>query len=108
MLIHAHIEPEYEIEPRRSEPREEVCAEVALRPFGASGAPARLVNISSRGFMARSNALIDPGTRVWLTLPGLPRVSAMVIWAKGGRLGGEFAQAVDVLKVLTASGKSAR
>ena len=108
MLIHAHIEPEYEIEPRRREPREAICTEVGLRPFGTAGAPARLVNISSRGFMARSNALIDPGTRVWLALPGLPRVSAMVIWAKGGRLGGEFAQPVDVLKVLTAAGRSAR
>ena len=108
MLIHAHIEPEYEIEPRRAEPREAVCTEIGLRPFGTEGGPARLVNVSSRGFMARSNALIDPGTRIWLTLPGLPRVSAVVMWAKGGRLGGEFAAPIDVLAVIQASGKAAR
>ncbi len=108
MMIHAHIEPEYEVEPRRREPREAVCTEVGLRPFGTEGGPARLVNVSSRGFMARSNALIEPGTRVWLTLPGLPRVSAMVHWSKGGRLGGEFASPVDVLKIFHAAGKSAR
>ncbi len=108
MMIHAHIEPEYELEPRRREPREAICAEVGLRPFGAAGSPARLVNVSSRGFMARSNALIEPGTRVWLTLPGLPRVSAMVHWSKGGRLGGEFASPVDVLKIFQSAGNGAR
>jgi hypothetical protein len=30
------------------------------------------------------------------------------MWAKGGRLGGEFAAPIDVLAVIQASGKAAR
>jgi hypothetical protein len=56
--------------------------------------------------MAESNARIVAGSRVWLTLPGMPRVNALVIWAKNGRLGGEFADPIDPLQVLQAIGQA--
>jgi hypothetical protein len=51
--------------------------------------------------------MIEPGARVWLCLPALPRVNALVIWARGGRVGGEFAVPIDPLLVLQAIGQSA-
>jgi hypothetical protein len=105
-LIHARIALETEIEPRRREPRIGVSAEVPLRQLGQTAVDARLVNLSSHGFMAETHALIAPGSRLWLTLPGVNRVNALVLWSKSGRIGGEFAQPIDPLLVFQALGKS--
>ncbi len=67
---------------------------------------ARLVNISSRGFMAETKAIIEAGSRIWLTLPGPGRVNALVVWTRGGRIGGEFAQPIDPLTVFQAIGQA--
>jgi hypothetical protein len=91
-------------EPRR-EPRVPVSAAVPLRELGQGAAQARLINLSSRGFMVETEALISPGVRVWLTLPGQMRVNALVVWARDGRVGGEFADAIDPLPVFQAIGK---
>lgn len=101
------IEPGDNIEHRRSETRLSVTAEVGLRPFGAAGAEARLLNLSSRGFMAETVADIPKGSRVWLTLPDGSRVSALVIWTKGGRLGGQFTSPIDPLVIFQALGRMA-
>jgi hypothetical protein len=105
-LIHARIALETEIEPRRREPRIGVSAEVPLRQFGQTSVDARLVNLSSHGFMAATHALIAPGSRIWLTLPGLNRVNALVLWSKSGRIGGEFAEPIDPLLVFQALGEA--
>jgi hypothetical protein len=65
----------------RREPRLPVEAEVGMRELGQAAVDAKLVNLSSRGFMAETTALISPGARVWLTLPGPTRVNALVVWA---------------------------
>ena len=91
----------------RREPRLPVEAEVGMRELGQAAVDAKLVNLSSRGFMAETTALISPGARVWLTLPGPTRVNALVVWARNGRIGGEFAEVVDPLQVLQAVGKAA-
>ncbi len=95
-------------EPRRREPRVPIEADVGMRELGHEAVGARLINLSSRGFMAETAALISPGARVWLTLPGLARMNALVVWARDGRIGGEFAQAVDPLAVFHAVGAGAR
>ncbi len=102
-MLHVRIVPEAETGTRRREPRIELSAEAPLRPLGASGVEARLVNISGRGFMAETKAVIAPGTRIWLTLPGAGRVNALVLWAKSGRIGGEFAQPIEASAVIGAS-----
>ncbi len=107
-VIHATIALEAEIEPRRREQRTSVSAEIPLRQLGQNAVEGRLINISSRGFMAETVALVEPGARVWLTLPGAGRVNALVIWAKNGRVGGEFVEAIDPLDVIEAIGKSGR
>lgn len=106
-MINAKILAEMEVEPRRCEPRLTLVTDVPLRELGQAAVDARLINLSSRGFMAETDALIDTGSRVWLTLPGLSRVNALVLWARNGRIGGEFATPIDPLEVLQAAGECA-
>ncbi len=103
-MIHAKIVIDTTTEPRRREPRHDVFAEVPLRQLGQTSVEARLINISSRGFMAETKAVIDSGSRIWLTLPGPGRVNALVVWARNGRIGGEFAEPIDPLSVFEALG----
>lgn len=91
----------------RREPRLPVAVGIASRQLGQVGDEARLINLSSRGFMAEVADRISPGVRVWLTLPGLPRVNALVVWSRDGRIGGEFAEPIDPLKVFQAAGEGA-
>jgi hypothetical protein len=90
-VIDVSIAADLGTEHRRREPRVPIEAEVGLRELGHEAVDAKLINLSSRGFMAETIALISPGARVWLTLPGLPRTNALVVWARNGRVGGEFA-----------------
>jgi hypothetical protein len=104
-VIHAKIALEAEMDPRRREERASVGAEVALRQLGRNAVEGRLINISSRGFMAETEALIEPGSRVWLTLPGAGRINGLVLWMKNGRVGGELSEPIDPLAVIQAAGK---
>jgi hypothetical protein len=109
MMIHATITPALDgEEPRRRSPRIEASTDVSMRPLGTTAVDARLINISSFGFMAETGADIAPGSRVWLKLPGHSQVNALIVWAKGGRLGGEFAAPIDPLLVLQAIGREQR
>ena len=104
-MIHAKIAADLDSEPRRREPRVELSADIPLRELGASAVDARLINISSHGFMAETKDDISAGSRVWLTLPGVTRVNALIVWAQGGRIGGEFAEPIDPLQVFQALGE---
>lgn len=92
-------------DPRRRELRVGIESEVGLRELGQAGESARILNISSLGFMAEARAEIGAGRRVWLTLPGIGRVNALVIWSRGGRIGGEFAEPIDPLRMFQAIGE---
>jgi hypothetical protein len=105
-VIHAKIAADPGSDARRREARLDVNAAVPLRELGHPAVDARLVNISSHGFMVETDALIEPGSRVWLTIPGLSRANARVVWARNGRIGGEFAQPVDPLEVFQAIGRA--
>ncbi len=104
-MLHSKMTLAGEVEPRRREPRTGVSAAISLRQLGQTAVEARLLNISSRGFMVETLAIIDPGSRVWLTLPGAGRINALVIWARNGRMGGEFAGTIDPLAVFEAAGR---
>jgi hypothetical protein len=105
-MLHSKIVLDAEVEPRRREPRTWIAAEISLRQLGQTAVEARLINISSRGFMVETEALIVKGSRVWLTLPGAGRVNALVIWARDGRIGGEFAETIDPLAVIHTAGEA--
>ncbi|HET8613055.1 MAG TPA: PilZ domain-containing protein [Sphingomonas sp.] len=51
---------------------------------------ALVVNISPLGFMSRTDAALTPGERIAVTLPMIGPRAARVVWALGGRVGGEF------------------
>jgi len=106
-VINAKISAAGTSDARRREPRLEIEAEVPLRELGREAVDARLINLSSHGFMAETQALIEAGSRVWLKLPGMARANALVVWSRSGRIGGEFAAPVDPLKVFQALGKKA-
>src|SRR3712207_4502133 len=107
-MISAKIVPDLDTDPRRREPRLELLAEIPIREHGAAPVEARLVNISSHGFMAETNADIEAGARVWLTLPGMRRAGALIIATNNGRLGGQFAEPIDPRKVIHSYGKQSR
>lgn len=90
---------------QRRDPRLEADADVSLRPLGTTAVDARLVNISSLGFMAECDAEVRPGSRVWLSLPGIQRANALIVWVRNGRIGGEFSSPIDPLNVLHAIGR---
>lgn len=106
-VLHVKISLDSDAEPRRREPRTDVSAGVPVRQLGQSAVEARLLNISSRGFMAETRAHIDPGARLWLLLPGAGRVNALVRWSRNGRIGGELTEPIDPLAVLHAVGETA-
>jgi hypothetical protein len=104
-MIHATITADRsDTDSRRRDQRVEAEADVSLRPLGETAVDAILLNISSLGFMAATDAQIAPGSRVWVMLPGVNRINALVIWARNGRLGCEFAAPIDPLLVLQAIG----
>ena len=105
MMIQATIAAAADPMDQRRDPRLDADAEVSLRPLGTTAVDARLVNISSLGFMAECDAEVRPGSRVWLSLPGIQRANALVVWARNGRIGGEFASPIDPLNVLHAIGR---
>ncbi len=107
-MINAKLSADQADEARRREPRLAIEAEVPLRELGRESVDAKLINLSSRGFMAETEALIEPGSRVWLKLPGMARANALVVWTGSGRIGGEFANPIDPLKVFQALGKQAK
>lgn len=106
-MFEGAIKAEGAIELRRRALRLGIEVEVGLRELGQTGAGARILNISSLGFMAEAAAEIAAGSRVWLTLPGIGRVNGLVIWSRGGRIGGEFAEPLDPLAMFQAIGERA-
>lgn len=72
-----------------------------LVDFGAratsrSGAhDVRIVNISPLGLMGRTSAPFQQGEKVLFELPHVRMVEAEVRWAEDGRIGIEFAKAID-------------
>ena len=71
----------------------------ALALAGCSGAQdsganatdqANVADLSESGFRVESHYAIPMGAQVWLTLPGLAAVPAIVAWSSGHSLGCRF------------------
>lgn len=65
-----------------------------LREPGASIFDAEVQNLSTDGFMANVPVALEPGTTVWLRLPGLEPQNSRVVWCEEGRAGFQFANPV--------------
>jgi hypothetical protein len=93
-MIKARIAEDHD--ERRRFARLPVDLDAKMRELGASGVDARILNISEGGFMAVAEGHFEVGTRVWLMLPGRDRANAVIKWTVGDRLGGEFAEPIDL------------
>ena len=79
---------------RRRATRLPVALDARVRELGSEGVEARLLNISTTGFMAEVDTLFEVGSRIWLMLPNRERANALVKWTAGMRIGAEFAEPI--------------
>lgn len=61
-----------------------------MRRQGESKFDANVADLSESGFRVTSHYAIPTGAQVWLTLPGLAAVPAIVAWSSGHSLGCRF------------------
>lgn len=95
-MIKARIAEATDHTDRRRSSRHSVEVEAKVRELGTSGVEARVINLSSTGFMAEAVGDFEVGARVWLILPGRERANAVVKWVAAGKLGAEFAEPFPV------------
>jgi hypothetical protein len=70
--------------------RVEVSFGAALRQRGASGVSVQIADLSTNGFRVATHLELQPGTDVWLRLPGLEACHARAVWCRGHYVGCEF------------------
>ncbi|HEX8193480.1 MAG TPA: PilZ domain-containing protein [Allosphingosinicella sp.] len=74
----------------RSAERVEVSFGAALRQRGASGVSVQIADLSTNGFRVATHLELQPGTDVWLRIPGLEPCHARAVWNRGHHVGCEF------------------
>jgi hypothetical protein len=99
VTINARIAEDTNDDRRRSS-RLPVELEAKMRELGASGVEAKVLNISSHGFMAVAEGRFDVGARIWLMLPGRERANAVIKWTVGEKIGAEFAEPLALDKTI--------
>jgi hypothetical protein len=74
----------------RIAPRLDVSFGAALRQRGASGISVTVADLSTNGFRVATHLDLQPGTDVWLRLPGIEPCHARAVWCRGHHVGCEF------------------
>ncbi len=77
------------LKPRRAQ-RRDVKIVATMRRQGESKFNASIADLSETGFRVESHYLIPMGAQVWLTLPSLAAIPAIVAWSSGHSLGCRF------------------
>ena len=75
--------------PRRAS-RTHVEMGAGLRQRGANGVTALILDLSTHGFRASTHLDLQPGTDVWLKLPGLEPLHSKVAWSSAHFIGCAF------------------
>lgn len=70
--------------------RKAVKMRAHLRDRGTTRFEIEVVDLSTTGFRAQTSFTLWPGTTVWLTLPGLAGLEAVVAWRDKFRYGCAF------------------
>lgn len=65
-----------------------------LREPGARIIECEVQNLSTDGFMAVTDLVLEPGAVVWLKLAGLEPQNSKVVWSEDGKVGFQFATPV--------------
>ena len=76
-------------EGRRAE-RRIVNLAASMREAGATVVDAEVLNLSTSGFMAKTDLPLEAGQYVFLKLPGIEAMNSKVIWVEDGKAGFEF------------------
>ena len=74
----------------RAATRVDVSFGAALRQRGASGVSVQVADLSTSGFRVATHLDLQPGTDVWLRLPGIEPCHARAVWSRGHYIGCEF------------------
>ena len=95
-------------EGRRAE-RRIVNLAARLREPGALVADVEVMNLSTDGFMARSEVALETGANVWLKLEGLEPQNCRVVWVEEDKAGFEFSSPLHpaTLELLVAGTRKA-
>jgi hypothetical protein len=75
----------------RSAERRIVNLAARLREPGATIVDADVRDLSTDGYMAVTDLVLEVGANVWLKLPGLEPQNSRVVWVEGGKAGFQFA-----------------
>lgn len=70
--------------------RLDVVMEAGLREFGTTKFPVRVVDLSTSGFRCETSFTLRTGASVWLTIPSLAAIEAVVAWKRGFTYGCQF------------------
>jgi hypothetical protein len=70
--------------------REKVHISAHLRPSGSTGFAVVVKNLSIAGFSAEALTGMKPGSRIFITLPGLAAQQAEIVWNDGTMIGCSF------------------
>ncbi len=57
-----------------------VTIKASLREHGTTKFEVKVIDLSLTGFRCETSFTLNPGTRVWLTIPGLGGLEARVAW----------------------------
>lgn len=75
----------------RSAERRIVNLAARLREPGARIVDADVKDLSTDGYMAVTELVLEVGANVWLKLPGLEPQNSRVVWTEDGKTGFQFA-----------------
>lgn len=81
---------EFAAQEDRSAHRVKLTIPASLRPSGSRSFQTVVRDLSMSGFSAAAVNRIHPGTRCWLTLPGMESLAAKVVWWDNGIVGCAF------------------
>jgi hypothetical protein len=70
--------------------RKEVALGAGLRQRGAHAVTVQIMDLSTHGFRAATHLELEPGSDVWLKMPGLESMHARVAWMQGHLMGCAF------------------
>jgi hypothetical protein len=80
-------------EARRAE-RLGVVIKAGLREHGTTKFEVKVTDLSVTGFRCETSFTLNPGTRVWLTIPGFGGLEAIVAWRNKFLYGFRFESAL--------------
>lgn len=81
---------EFAAQEDRSAARVKLSIPASLRPSGGRSFQTVVRDLSLSGFSATAVSRIHPGTRCWLTMPGMESLPAKVVWWDNGLIGCAF------------------